>query len=228
MTERGKTILQWVLGIGIAIGAVKIVSDWMHKPPAMVDDTSSKPASSTSASSSTDKPKIALPGSGGATGLPVDGQDARSSPGVRLATMLAQIAKDPKAAKPIGAQQDPSGLVLFQFELPMLDQPVLAIIPERPSAWAWQFGSDVEAADLAPDGKVEPVPGGSPDVASANRILSGPLVGAVLYTIRSDPKLRLLKSAAFIELTSAPDDAPASSSSSSAAPSGSKSARPPH
>ena len=214
MNDRNRTLLQWVLGAGLAVASVKVIYDFTRPAPTFVE--AEKPAASASASASeTAGVKLALPkgprpaGSQPAqassapppngSAMPVTSGSASPQDAAQMATTLAAIAADPKGNQPLQAQRDPqTGLIILVYQVPGTNESVLALVPGQPQAWAWQLSTDVPPAVLAGAGsKLEKGPVTKQPGATASKIVGGPLDGAVLVTVSDRPDLRIVKSAAF-------------------------------
>jgi hypothetical protein len=222
VTEQNRTILQWVLGIGILVGGAKVVMDMTKgspSPPAVADTPKTKTTSSDSAAADPLLPPVGPAGPGEPrkpTPMPGTGAAPQDNPLQQMQQVLADIAKDPVGANPQVTQKDPeNGLILYGFEIKGLTQPVLAVIEGKPEAWAWSFAANIPPELFAPQGKTEPAksPGQG---AQAIKLLEGPLAGVVVITVDEQPRVRVLKSVGFQAFENAAEAA----ASASGAPSG--------
>ena len=221
MTEQNRTILQWVLGIGILIGGAKVVMDLSKSPPtppAVAD----APKTKSSASNSADP---LLPNVGGGAEAPRKGVSMPSgavagedNPLAQMQQVLADIAKDPVGHNPQVTQKDAeNGLILYGFEIQGLQQPVLAVIDGQPQAWAWSFGANIPPQLFAPQGKSEPGKAPGPG-AQALKLLDGPLGGCVVISVDEQPRVRVIKSVGFQAFETAAEAAAAGSGSAGGKP----------
>src|SRR5207249_398344 len=83
--------------------------------------------------------------------------------------------------------------------IPGIDQPVLLMVPNDMSAWAWQLESDLGVDKLTGATKLEKLPAPRPGVAAV-KIVGGPFDGSVAVLPAERPKLRLIKSPGFVKL----------------------------
>lgn len=224
MTDQNRTILQWVLGIGILIGGVKVVMDLSKSPPsppAVADTPKPKPSSSDGDAVDPLLPNVGVTGPGKGTPTPTGAAPTQDNPLAQMQQALAEIAKDPVGHNPQVTQRDAeNGLILYGFEIKGLQQPVLAVIDGKPEAWAWSFGANIPPELFAPQGKSEPGKAPGPG-AQATKLLEGPLAGVVVVTVDEQPRVRVLKSVGFQEFENAAEAAAAASGSTSAKPAGS-------
>lgn len=219
MTESTRTILTWILGVGVVVAGGKVVYDLVKAPPAPTAETAtSTPSASASASASGDVDELGLPvprpkssnkahepdeaepteaPSGSASAMASGSSSANA--GAQLPELLAAIAKDPKGHEPKQVARSPEGLILLIYEIPGLDQAILALVPNDPNAWIWQLETDAPIDQLTGAKKTEksapPRPG-----ATAVKIVSGPFDGAIGITSSERPKLRVIKSPGFQQL----------------------------
>ena len=227
MTDQNRTILQWVLGIGILIGGVKVVMDMSKSPPsppAVADAPKPKPSTADSEVVDPLLPNVGVggPSTGGApTGAGTGAAPTQDNPLAQMQQALAEIAKDPVGHNPQVTQRDAeNGLILYGFEIKGLQQPVLAVIDGKPEAWAWSFGANIPPELFAPQGKSEPAKAPGPG-AQAIKLTGGPLAGVEVITVDEQPRVRVLKSVGFQEFESASEAAAAASGSAGAKPAGS-------
>ena len=229
MTEQNRTILQWVLGIGILLGGVKVVMDLSKSsptPPAVADAPKAKPSASDSAAADPLLPTIGANGQAPrkpvSTGSAVAGED---NPLAQMQQVLADLAADPVGHKPQVTQKDPeNGLILYGFEIQGLQQPVLAVIEGKPEAWAWSFGANIPPQLFAPQGKSEDVKAPGQGI-SALKLLEGPLAGCVVITVDEQPRVRVIKSVGFQAFEAAAEAAAAGSGSAGGKPAPSSTGR---
>ena len=223
MTESTQSILKWILIAGVVVSGGKIVYDMMKAPPPITDTpaTESSTSASASASASNDidsiiprhPPSGVQPSSTATTtdtattdtsataGASASGSASANAPPGSLPATLWAIAQDPKGNKPMVAQRDPqTGLFVFVYDaLPGVDQPVLLVVPGEVGAWAWQLESDLSVEKLTGATKLEKLPAPRPGV-TAVKIVGGPFDQSVAVLPAERPKLRLVKSPAFVKL----------------------------
>jgi hypothetical protein len=222
VAEDSQDKLKWALGIGIVVlGGLWVYQE--SKKPAPVAYTEPAPKSTASAAASTVGDPLPLvgggPGAAGAKGSKPTGNPEGAL--IKLAEQLAAIAADPTKYKPLASERDPNGLILYVYELQGLNRPILAVVEGKPEAWAWQFNGPIPPAALAEGGKIEPY-ADAPEGVEAMKILAGPLAGSVVMTPPEQPKIRVIRSEAFLAYEKTAAGGPAGSASGGKpAPSGS-------
>jgi hypothetical protein len=226
VTDQNRTILQWVLGIGILLGGVKVVMDLSKgspSPPAVAD----APKTKTSASDSAAVDPLLPPVGGDPLAprkpppVPTGSGATQDNPLQAMQQKLLDIAKDPTGNNPIQSKEDPqTGLLVYVYEIQGLQQAVLLVMPGKPEVWVWQFSANIPPQLFAPQGKAEPAPAPGQG-AQALKLTDGPLAGCMILTVDEEPRLRVLKSPGFLAFEAAEIAAAASGSASGKpAPSG--------
>ncbi len=198
MSAQTQNILKWVLGIGMAIAGVKVIIDLSKPAPTPVTTDNFKPVASASASEDplvlgVPKPR-ASGGLGG--GLPAPNGTAGANPLAPLVAKLAAIIKDPEGNSPTQKMKDPQGATLvYLYDLPGLKQPVLITFVGKPDLWQWKFGAAVPPSMFSENGELEDLKAPEEGI-KAQKIVSGPLAGAVVMTVDEQPSLRIIHSPA--------------------------------